>query len=169
MEQNIEKKLEFKSRALNFYYSNKVKIYTIVIILFISLVAILYVNNKTEKKNILIAQKYVEAGLYLASDKKENAVKIYEEIVLSNNKIYSILALNTLVEKNLITDKEKILEYFEVLKNSVSQKNQQDLILLKKALYLIKESDVQKGNELLKELIDNKSVLASIAEELLEK
>ena len=169
MEQNIEKKLEFKSRALNFYYSNKVKIYTLVIILFISLVAFLYVNNKTEKKNILIAQKYVEAGLYLASDKKENAVKIYEEIVLSNNKIYSILALNTLVEKNLITDKEKILEYFEVLKNSVSQKNQQDLILLKKALYLIKESDVQKGNELLKELIDNKSVLASIAEELLEK
>ena len=169
MEQNIEKKLEFKSRALNFYYSNKVKIYTLVIILFISLVAFLYVNNKTEKKNILIAQKYVEAGLYLASDKKENAVKMYEEIVLSNNKIYSILALNTLVEKNLITDKEKILEYFEVLKNSVSQKNQQDLILLKKALYLIKESDVQKGNELLKELIDNKSVLASIAEELLEK
>ena len=101
MEQNIEKKLEFKSRALNFYYSNKVKIYTLVIILFISLVAFLYVNNKTEKKNILIAQKYVEAGLYLASDKKENAVKIYEEIVLSNNKIYSILALNTLVEQLL--------------------------------------------------------------------
>ena len=102
----------------------------------------------------------------MASDKKENAVKMYEEIVLSNNKIYSILALNTLVEKNLITDKEKILEYFEVLKNSVSQKNQQDLILLKKALYLIKESDVQKGNELLKELIDNKSVLAPIAKNI---
>ena len=169
MEQNIEKKLEFKSRVLNFYDTNKVKIYIMVIILFVSLVTFLYINYKTEKNNILIAEKYVEARLYLASDKKENATKIYEEIVLSNNKIYSILALNTLVEKNLITEKKKILEYFEVLKNSVSRENQRDLIVLKKALYLIKESDVQKGNDLLEDLIDNKSVLAPIAKELLEK
>ena len=169
MEQNIEKKLEFKSRVLNFYDANKVKIYIMVIILFVSLVTFLYINYKTEKNNILIAEKYVEARLYLASDKKENATKIYEEIVLSNNKIYSILALNTLVEKNLITEKKKILEYFEVLKNSVSRENQRDLIVLKKALYLIKESDVQKGNDLLEDLIDNKSVLAPIAKELLEK
>ena len=169
MEQNIEKKLEFKSRVLNFYDANKVKIYIMVIILFVSLVTFLYIIYKTEKNNILIAEKYVEARLYLASDKKENATKIYEEIVLSNNKIYSILALNTLVEKNLITEKKKILEYFEVLKCSVSRENQRDLIVLKKALYLIKESDVQKGNDLLEDLIDNKSVLAPIAKELLEK
>ena len=50
MEQNIEKKLEFKSRVLNFYDANKVKIYILVIILFVSLVTFLYVNYKTEKK-----------------------------------------------------------------------------------------------------------------------
>ena len=51
-----------------------------VIILFVSLVTFLYINYKTEKNNILIAEKYVEARLYLASDKKENAKKFMKKL-----------------------------------------------------------------------------------------
>ena len=82
-------------------------------------------------KNILISERYIEAGLYLASNNQENAKKIYEEIILSKNTFYSVLALNTIIEKDLIKNKERILEYFNVEK-SVSSKDQKDLIILKK-------------------------------------
>ena len=68
----------------------------------------------------------------------DKAKKIYEEIILSKNKFYSILALNTIIEKNLIKDKEKILEFFEIVEKSNFKKDQKDLIALKKALYMIK-------------------------------
>ena len=67
------------------------------------------------KKNNLIAEKYVQAGLYLASGKDEKAKNIFEEIINSKNKFYSILAVNLIVEKNLVKEKEKIIEYFQKL------------------------------------------------------
>ena len=79
------------------------------------------------------------------------------------------MALNTVIEKNLILDKNKILEYFEILEESISTKNQKDLILLKKAIYLIKNSDIQRGNNILKKLIEENSSLKVLAQELAQK
>ena len=104
------------------------------------------INSKT--KNKLIADKYVKAGIYLASDEKEKSKNLYEEIIKSKNKFYSLLAFNVILEKNLITDKEKIISYFNILENINYSDNTKDLIVLKKALYLIKNSDIQKGNEI---------------------
>ena len=106
--------------------------------------------------------------MYLASDKKEKSINIFEEIILSNNKFYSVLALNTILEKNLVSDKNKILEYFELVEKNAN-KEQKDLVVFKKALYLMKTSDIEKGNTLLKTLIDNDSPLKSLAEEVLIK
>ena len=39
--------------------------------------------------------------------KKETAAKYYEEIILSKNKFYSVLALNAILEKELIKDKKR--------------------------------------------------------------
>ena len=167
MEQRIENKTIIKNRLINFYNSNKLKIYVLIIISVIALITFIFLKNLNEKNNILLAEKYVEAGLNLTSENREEAKKIYQEIVLSKNKFYSILALNRIIEKKLITDKETILEYFKILEQSASSKNQKDLIILKKALYLIKNSDVQIGENLLKELINKESHLKKLEEELL--
>ena len=103
----------------------------------------------------------------MKSDDKEGAKKIYQEIILSKNKFYSILALNSIIEKNLINDKEKILEYFKLLEKSAQSENQKDLLILKKALYLIKNSEIQDGENLLKELVNKNSHIRKLAEELL--
>ena len=79
---------------------------------------------------MVTAEKYVQAGLLLAVKNKDNAKKLYEEIIASENKFYSILALNTIIEKDLISSKKKILEYFDVLENSISAKDNVDLIKL---------------------------------------
>ena len=74
----------------------------------------------------------------------------------------SILSL----EKNLSSDKQKILSYFAILEKLNLSDETEDIISFKKALYLIKSGDLINGNELLKKLIDKNSNLKSIAEEL---
>ena len=169
MDQSLENKFSFKIKVTNFYNLHKNKIYVFSSILILALILFTYIKLDNERKNIKVAENYIKAGIYLSSDNKDNAKDIYEEIILSKNNFYSILALNTIIEKNLISDKKKILDYFLIIENSNLTNEAEDIIILKKALYLIKETDIQKGKNLLEGLIDKNSHLKSIAEELLKK
>ena len=168
MDQSTENKIEFKNRLLNFYTLHKIKIITLSTLLVIIFAYSIFLNYKNEINQKLVAEKYIKAGIYLASNKKDDATKIYENIILGKNNFYSILSLNTIIEKNLISDEKIIIKYFEVLEKKISNKEQKDLILLKKALYLIKIADVQNGNNLLKSLIDRETILKNIAQDLLK-
>lgn len=168
MEQNIDHKIEFKNKLINIYNSNKIKIYLIACITVLSVISLFIFKEINEKKNNLMSEKYIMAGLKINSGKKKEGANLLEEIILSKNKFYSILALNTIIEKKLILDKSKILEYFDILQNRVSSKSSYDLIILKKALYLMNEMELQKGKDLLKNLEINNSSLKSIAKELLK-
>ena len=118
MDQNLDKKIELKNKEISLLRENKFKI-TIFCGLIILLAAILvFFKIHNENKNSLISQKYIQAGLYLSSNEIEDAKKIYEEIILSKNKFYSILALNTIIEKNLESNEEKILKYFNIIDTS---------------------------------------------------
>ena len=168
MEENLENKLILKDRLVSFYTINKKKIYAFIFFIFI-LIGFLFLKvEKDKKENNLISEKYVQAGLYLNSNKNNEARILYEEIILSKNEFYSILSLNTIIEKNLISDSDKILEYFAILEKIISSKNNKDLIALKKALYFIKIKDTQKGKLLLQSLIEKNSTLKSIAQEILK-
>ena len=79
------------------------------------------------------------------------------------------MALNKIIEKSLLNDQVKILEYFNILEKSNFPDDQKDLISFKKALYLIKELKVQEGKKILHELINKDSNLKIIAKELVEK
>ena len=105
----------------------------------------------------------------MASNNNEKAKILFEEIVLSNNKFYSILAFNTILEKNLISDKNQILKYFSVLEKSVNTLDNKDLIAFKKALYSIKFFDNKTGEDLFRDLINKDSILKPLAQEVLEK
>ena len=169
MQENPENKKETKNFLEDFYMLHKNKIFVFITILLAAVIAVILLSEFKEKKNIKIGQKYIQAGIYLSSNQKEDAKKIYEEIILSNNKFYSILALNTIIEKNLVSDKNKIIEYFDIVEKSNAAKKTNDLIIFKKALYLIKNSDEEKGTDLLKNLIDQNSSLKPIINEVLEK
>ena len=163
---NTENKLDLKRQLINFWQKNKTKILIFGLILIIIVSLVIYFNYKNKNKNILIADKYVKAGLYLASNQKDNAKVLYEEIILSKNKFYSILALNTIVEKSLINDDKKILKYFEILESLDFQEEKQDLIIFKKALFYFKISKNNEGRNLLKKLIEKNSKFKSLAEEI---
>ena len=169
MDQNLENKTNITNKVQLFYQKNKIKIYFFTFFILIFFCAVSMLDYFKQKKNNLIAEKYIEVGLILNSNNKQQAKKILDEIILSKNKFYSILALNTILEKNLETDKEKMLEYFKILEKLKLTKEQKDIILFKKALYLISLSDNQAGKKLLNDLIDSDSSLKFLAEEIIRK
>ncbi len=169
MEQNLESKLNFKQKLISLHNHHKLKLYTVIIIVILAMSSSVFFKFHNEKKNSLIAEKYIKAGLYVASNENDNAKQLFDEIILSKNEFYSVLALNTLVEKKIITNKNEILRYFEIIEKFNMTQENTDLIILKKALYLIKSSELKSGNKLLQSLVEKNSTLKKIAEELIVK
>ena len=169
MDQNLERKQELKNKIINFYNLNKVKVFFFIIIFLMGVISTIFFKINSERKNILISEKYIQAGLYLSSNNDKKAKILFEEIIQSNNKFYSILAFNTILEKNLISDKKQILKYFSVLEKSVNTLDNKDLIAFKKALYSIKFFDNKTGEDLFRDLINKDSILKPLAQEVLEK
>ena len=69
MNKSVENKIEIKDRITSFYSANKFKIYILVLILVTVFSSLIFYKINNEKKNTFVAEKYVEAGIYLASNK----------------------------------------------------------------------------------------------------
>ena len=169
MEENIEKKQELKSRLLHFFDKNKFRFFILISLVVIAVFALSLFQINVKKKNSLIAEKYIQAGIYLANKKNADATIIFEEIIESKNKFYSILSLNTILEKKLLTDKKKILLLFKKIEKIKTTQEQRDLIKFKKALFLINNSEFEEGKKLLQEIVDTQSGLEFLAEEIISK
>ena len=166
MEEKINS-TEFKERMLKFFKENRLKFYSLIIVLTISVSGFFFIKIQEEKKNQYVSEQFIQAGLFLTLNKNNKAKKLLEDIILSKNKFYSVLSLNIILEKNLENEKKKILDYFEIIENLKLSKEKQDLVLLKKSLYLIKIGDEQKSEKILKSLIDNNSNYKKLAQEIL--
>ena len=169
MEENIEKKQELKSRLLHFFDKNKFRFFILISLVVIAVFALSLFQINVKKKNSLIAEKYIQAGIYLANKKNADATLIFEEIIESKNKFYSILSLNAILEKKLLTDKKKILLLFKKIEKIKTTQEQRDLIKFKKALFLINNSEFEEGKKLLQEIAGSKSALKFLAEEIISK
>jgi hypothetical protein len=161
--------MNFKEKIIEIYKENKLKTFFLIGLFLSLIISLMYLNIHDKKKNKIISEKYIEAGIYLASNKKEKSRIIYEEIILSKNEFYSILALNTILEKKLILDEKKILEFFEIVEKANSSNYQKDLLTFKKGLFLLKISKVKEGNDLLNSLVKSESKFKQLAEEILTK
>ena len=167
MEQEIDKNFENKNKFFSILKENKIKLISVLFIALALSSSFIFYKMNDHKKNILISEKYIQAGLLLTANENEKSKKLLEDIILSKHKFYSVLALNTILEKNLEKDENKVLNYFEVVKNLSLRQEQRDLVILKKALFLIKISKIDEGKKLLKKLIEGKSKFKSLSEEIL--
>ena len=169
MDQNIDKNLDIKSKILDIFQKNKIKIYSLVIILFILLVSFTFLKIDKEKNNDLMSEKYIQAGIYLSKNKNEESRKLLEEIIFNKHKFYSILSLNIILEKKLEKNFDKVLNYFEIIEKLKISKSQKNLVSFKKALFLLKNDQTEQGNNILSKLIDTNSEFKFLAEQILNK
>ena len=163
-ENNVAEK---KNKLIFFVKENKIKILIIVSLIFLSIISLNLFKIHKLNKNDLISEKYIQAGIYLNLKNEKKSLEIYDEIIKEKNKFYSVLSLNTVIEKKLVKDHEKIINYFEIVEKINTSKEQKDLVMFKKALYLINANKLIKGKEILKKIIDSNSKLKIFAEEII--
>ena len=85
---------------------------------------------------MLLADNYVKAKVYLENRENKKAINILNELINSNDSVYSSLAFFLIINENLITDQNKLSELFEVVleKNNLNE-DIKYLIILKKAIF----------------------------------
>ncbi len=163
MEDEIIDKSNLTEKILSIFKEKKKILFIILFIIITIFSVIIFYNYYQGNKNEKISEKYIKAGIYLASKDKEQSKLLYKEIIISKNKFYSILALNNIIEHELEEDSGKILNFFKIVENIKADKEERNLIKLKKALYLMKISKDSEGKKLLKEIIKDNSIWKNTA------
>jgi len=138
-----------KSKLKKFYDSNKILIYSSVLIIIIFFVSLsLYLGNK-EKKRILLSENYIQAKIYLENGKKVEAINILKSVIFANDSTYSPLCFFLILNQDLISDFKEISFLFEhLLENNKFDKEIKNLLVYKKALFdsnFVNESELLKG------------------------
>ena len=168
MDQDTDKNLEFTNKLKLFFIKQKIKIILIFFAFFVISIIFLWMKIIQEKENISISEKFIKANIYLSSENKDKSKELYEEIIKSKNKFYSILALNTILEKELENNEDVIINYFDILQDLSIPPEQKDLLIFKKALYLIQISKTEEGETLLRRLSNSNSYLKNISDQILD-
>ena len=124
-----------KSKLKRFYESNKILIYTFVLLLLILFGSVSYFLESKEKKRIVISENYIQSKIYLENGNKRKAIKILRDIIFANDPTYSALSLFLILNQNLINDNNEISNLFDhVLSNNKYDKEIRNLLIYKKAL-----------------------------------
>tara|TARA_Y100000816_G_scaffold222342_1_gene167345 strand:- start:263 stop:766 length:504 start_codon:yes stop_codon:yes gene_type:complete len=161
-----EKEINSPEKVENFIKKNKNILLIILTLIIFFFIGISYLNYYQKSKNEKISEKFVQAGIYLSLNKQEESKRIYKEIISSKNKFYSLLALNHIIDNNLEQNSVEILKLFDTVESSKIEKEQKNLVKLKKALYLIQISRENEGKKLLNEIISDNSIWKETASEV---
>lgn len=158
----------FQIRVFNFLKKNKIFFITLLTATLIGIFAFLVYKNMQVKNNIKIAQQYTQASILLNQKKITESELLLEAIIEKNHKFYSPLALYLLIESNIENDTSKIISYFDiVLKNKSIDKENLNLIKIKKAIYLFDSQNEKLIIETLNPIINSNSVWKKMAIDLI--
>ena len=151
----------------------KIKIFFIknkkILFFFISLAVFLLIGffgygEYVKKKKIEISDFYNSTIIYYSDQNKENTTNKLIEIVYKKDSTYSPLSLYFIIDNQLIDDKSKINELFQVLIDETKLESEiKNLIIYKKALYNADQIDENNLLEMLNPLINSESIWKSHA------
>ena len=125
-----------KSKIRKFYESNKILIYSSILILIILFGSVSLYLEKKENKKVLLSENYIQAKVDLAEGNKNEALTTLKNVIFANDPIYSTLSFFLILNQNLISDyKEISVLYDHLLKNNKFEKELRNLLIYKKALF----------------------------------
>tara|TARA_B100000902_G_scaffold242031_1_gene229177 strand:- start:31 stop:675 length:645 start_codon:yes stop_codon:yes gene_type:complete len=159
----INSKSRFE-KIKTFFLNNKKKIILFFsTILFLIIIFFIYQEYKKNQK-IKISELYNIAVTQNLTKNKEKTTEELIDIVYKKDATYSPLSLYYIIDNNLIENKEKTNQLFDILINKTPLETEiKNLIIYKKALY--NSDDINENDliDILKPLINSKSVWKSHA------
>lgn len=148
-----------KNQIISILKKNSKYIISIIIVIFFTLITLYYLDHKKKEKNVFISNQFNKAQILIDKKQRDNALPILLNIIEENNNFYSTLSLYLIIDEELEKNQSKIEELFnKILSNSEIEKENKNLIRIKKAIYLSNYDEEQKILDELKPIINSKSM-----------
>ena len=148
----------------NFFLENKKKIIYVILIFLLIVFSIFGYGEFKDIKKKKISNLYNLSIIEFKASNKGKTFNNLKEIVLEKDPTYSPLSLYFIIDKDLINDKNKINDLFDILINKTSLEEEiKNLIIYKKALFNADEITENNLLKILNPLINSESVWKSHA------
>lgn len=162
------KKNNFLIKFLSLIKNNLKKIISFLILLIILLFIYLIYANVQKKNEIKISEQYTEASIQFKQKKINSSKLLFENIINKDHRFYSPLALYFIIDNNLENEREKIIKFFDkILKINSIDKENINLIKIKKAIFLFSVEDEELLIKTLNPIINSDSIWRNMAIELI--
>ena len=125
-----------KSRIKKFYESNKIFIFSLILIFIILFGSLSFYLENQERKKILLSENYIQAKIYLENGNNNEALNTLKKVIFANDSTYSTLSFFLILNQNLISDYKEILALYDhLLENNNFEKELRNLLIYKKSLF----------------------------------
>ena len=143
-----------KSRVKKFYETNKIFIFSSILILIILFASLSFYLNKQERKKILLSENYIQAKVYLEKGNNSEALNTLKKVIFANDSTYSTLSFFLILNQNLISDYKEISALYDhLLENNNFEKELRNLLIYKKSLFSSNSVDETELLEITKPLL----------------
>ena len=133
----------------NFFSNNSKKLVGLLILLLLLLFSYFIYQEYKKRQKAEIAEAYNIITLKEVTNENFDDTKKLIEIIKKKDPVYSALSLYFIIENDLIKNKEEINNFFDLVIKSQEEKEIENLIIYKKAMF---NADIVSENELLKML-----------------
>ena len=148
----------------NFFIQNKKKIISVLGVIVTLLIGYFALGEYQDRKKIKISDSFNTITINYSESNKEKTAKELIQIINEKNSTYSPLSLYFIIDNELISEKNKINELFDVIIYETSlDKEIKNLNIYKKALYNADDSNESDLLDILNPLIKSESVWKSHA------
>ena len=155
MSSEISEKVKF----IDLLKKNFKLLLSLLILLFVIISILLWFDHSNKSKREKISEDFIQAKILLENQRNIKAHNILKNIIEKKDNIYSPLSLFLIIEKNLETDKITITNYFDkILDIGSIEKEDLNLLRLKKAIFISENSKEEDMLELLNPIINSDSV-----------
>ena len=125
-----------REKFKNFIIKNKKILVTSVSSIIIIILLLVFYSEIKFKNQIKLGNKYNEIVLSYEKTNNQNSEKELIDIIQKKDPTYSPLALNFIIDNEIVNDKIKVNELFDIIIEKTNIENEiKNLIIYKKALY----------------------------------
>ena len=148
----------------NFFINNKKKLIIFLLIIILFLIGFFGYNEFKDNQKIKLSNLYNSTIINYSDENKALTTDKLVDIINKEDPTYSPLSLYFIIDNNLIKDKKKINDLFDILIKKISlEKEIKNLIIYKKALFNADDIVEKDLLDILKPIINSESVWKSHA------